>query len=255
TGHDYHLAAEKAREAKEYNRALEYIEKAHEIYSHEGNLGKVAEASASEAITYTNRGRAAQDTAQRAADFQKAKESAIRSVEEAEKTGNPEDSTLPLFTAAKTLQQLGEMEQAVEFYKKAVELPLPEDHKPSEVAIYADIKNHLATCEYSLAATSEEKATALKEAEQSVEELMQSGIDKLSEAQRYNYNVWLSGAYMRIADVLYSDDPEKAMSFLKQADEIIESDERLIARKDQIAQLRNTLRQRQQDMYKKDSLL
>jgi hypothetical protein len=48
------------------------------------------------------------------------------------------------------------------------------------------------------------------------------------------FNVWVSGAYLRLAKLLKSDHREESQLFLKQAKEIIDSDDRIVIRKQQL---------------------
>ncbi len=48
------------------------------------------------------------------------------------------------------------------------------------------------------------------------------------------FNVWVSGAYLRLAKLLKTDNLEESKSFLNQAKEIIDSDNRLVIRKQQL---------------------
>jgi tetratricopeptide (TPR) repeat protein len=64
------------------------------------------------------------------------------------------------------------------------------------------------------------------------------GIQKIqthsSQIDSFLFNVWISGAYLRLAKLLKSDQREESQSFLNQAKKIIESDERLVIRKQQL---------------------
>ncbi len=53
-------------------------------------------------------------------------------------------------------------------------------------------------------------------------------------------HVWESGCYMRLAELLREDKPSQAKMYLKKAQEIAKSDEKLIIRRRQIAKLAKT---------------
>ncbi len=62
------------------------------------------------------------------------------------------------------------------------------------------------------------------------------GVIQLNSDHRDDFliNVWLSGAYLRLAKLLKSDSPQESAKYLEQAREIIENDERLVIRKKQL---------------------
>lgn len=57
----------------------------------------------------------------------------------------------------------------------------------------------------------------------------------------FRKNVWLSGAYLRIVTMLLKDDPKKAKEYFQKAEEIINSDKRLVLRKGQLEKLKRAL--------------
>lgn len=58
--------------------------------------------------------------------------------------------------------------------------------------------------------------------------------DHASEIDSFRFNVWISGAYLRLAKVLKSDNAAKSEFYLNQAKTIIDSDNRLVIRKQQL---------------------
>jgi tetratricopeptide (TPR) repeat protein len=58
--------------------------------------------------------------------------------------------------------------------------------------------------------------------------------ERSSQIDSFLFNVWVSGAYLRLAKLLKTDNLEESQSFLNQAKEIIESDPRLVIRKQQL---------------------
>lgn len=58
--------------------------------------------------------------------------------------------------------------------------------------------------------------------------------EKSSQIDSFVFNVWVSGAYLRLAKRLKPDHAEASQSFLNQAKKIIDSDERLVIRKQQL---------------------
>lgn len=58
--------------------------------------------------------------------------------------------------------------------------------------------------------------------------------EKPGEIDSFLLNVWLSGAYLRLAKVLKKSDPEESLLLFEKAKEIIDKDSRLIIRKRQL---------------------
>lgn len=64
------------------------------------------------------------------------------------------------------------------------------------------------------------------------------GIERIqrhaSEIDSFLYNVWVSGAYLRLAKLLKNDNPQESQVYLEKAKKIIEPDPRLVIRKQQL---------------------
>ena len=149
-----------------------------------------------------------------------------------EESGQNEAKALPYFNLGKISEDAGDLELAVESFRKAVQLM--EDFPPerhNRKSVLADFKNHLATAEYQTG-----DKTALEKAEESIKDLETS-----NDASDYEKHVWLSGAHMRIAKMLQDDDKEKAQGHLKKAREIIDADPELIIRQEQWEKLNSQL--------------
>jgi len=58
--------------------------------------------------------------------------------------------------------------------------------------------------------------------------------ERSSQIDSFLFNVWVSGAYLRAAKLLKTNNSEESQSFLNQAKEIIDSDNRLVIRKQQL---------------------
>ena len=152
-----------------------------------------------------------------------AKHEMMASVEMAEISGNKQALALPYFNLAKVQEDLEQLKDAKASYQKAVENqtnnPAAQHDRP---AVLSDMKAHLATCEYRL-----RDKSALERALQAVFEL------ENSDEVKYNKDVWLSGAHMRIAQMLKENDPQKAKEHLQKAKEIIDANPDLKLRKAQ----------------------
>jgi tetratricopeptide (TPR) repeat protein len=58
--------------------------------------------------------------------------------------------------------------------------------------------------------------------------------EKSSQIDSFIFNVWVSGAYLRLAKLLKPDNLEESQIFLSKAKKIIDSDDRLVIRKQQL---------------------
>lgn len=105
-------------------------------------------------------------------------------------------------------------------FKKAVEL------YPREDAEKGDWIAHLGDAMYRNGKKEEGKRTLLQ------------GISLIKERSPgldpFLFNVWVCGAYLRMAKLLKTDHPEESQFFLNQAKAIIDSDARLVIRKQQL---------------------
>lgn len=218
-GRQLHGQAEQAREEGNFLKALQLTDEAMVAYQEAGDELGFAEIQASRFLTLRHL-------------FEKtdskhylvlARHAAMASVEIAETSGNKEALAIPLFNLAKAQESLGQLDEAIESYRKAVDNivnnPPATHNRPS---VIADFKVHLTTAEYKNG-----DKTALERAISAL-----SDLEKADE-ESYNKNVWLSGGHMRIAEILREDNPEEAKKHLQKAKEIIDADPRLELRKNQ----------------------
>lgn len=225
-GRKIHALAEQAREKGDFLEALKLIDEAMISYQENGDKPGFAEIQSSRFLTFRHL-------------FEKtgdknylilAKYSTMASVQLAETSGQKEALALPFFNLAKAQETLGELQEAVASYQKAVDNiinnPPTEHNRPG---VLADFKGHLYTCQYKNG-----DRDALVKAEQALADLEQS-----SEPE-YNKQVWISGAHMKIADILRTDNPQKAKDHLQKAKEIIDANPDLKLRKEQWEKLIQT---------------
>lgn len=106
-----------------------------------------------------------------------------------------------------------EFSQAIELY-------------PSENAEKGDWRAHLGDAMYRNGKKEEGKKTIL--------EGVKIIKERSSQIDSFLFNVWVSGAYLRLAKLLRIDDPAESQLFFNQAREIIDSDNRLVIRKQQL---------------------
>jgi tetratricopeptide (TPR) repeat protein len=222
-----HSQGLQARESGDFEKALELVAAARVEYAKEGNWAKFAETLAGDFLTY----RHLFDKTARKEYLVLAKYAAKASVELAEMSGDKTALAIPLFNLAKAEETLGELSAAVDSYHGAVEAleknPPASHNRP---AVLADFKIHMTTCEYMAGDKSAYDRTLA-----AAEQLEQA------EEMDYNKHVWLSGAHMRMASMLKSDDPTKSREHLEKARQIIESNDRLTLRKKQLEKLEKEL--------------
>lgn len=236
-GRRIHGLAAQARERGEHLESLKLNEEALLAYQKDGDILGFAEALSDRVIVLNH---LFEETNDRVFIIL-AKNTARASVEIAEYSGDKTAIAIPYFNLAKVQTTMEEYKEALESYKKAVENII--NNPPSSnnrASIVADFKAHTETAAYKAGDKS-----ALERAEMAIAELEQVPVisdedylakDKLlafNEEVSYNKNVWLSGAHMRIAEMLKKDNPSKAKEHLQKAKEIIDSDERLKIRKSQ----------------------
>lgn len=220
TGRDLHNQAEIKRESGDFLKALELTDQATVAYQEEGDLLGLAEIQASRFITLKHLFQKTQEKS----FLILAKHAALSSVEIAKESKDPKALAIPYLNLGEAFAQLEEWEKAVEAYKESIEHfeknPPPFNDRP---AVLLNIKSHLTQAEYKAGDKS-----SLQRAEAVAEELRNT-----EEISSYNKNVWLSGAHGRIAEMVYKEDKEKALEHLRKAKEIIDSDERLVLRREQ----------------------
>jgi tetratricopeptide (TPR) repeat protein len=161
-----------------------------------------------------------------------AKHIAEAGVEIAENTGDPSQTILPIFNLGEVCADAGDLKGAIEAYRKAVDR-IQSNVSPlhNRTSVLANMKVHLYTTEY----TNGDKS-ALERAEEAL-----SDLEKSNDASDYEKHVWISGAHMRIAKMLITDNQPKAREHLLKAKEIIDSDPELVIRKEQWEKLAKEL--------------
>ncbi len=219
-GRKLHSLAEQAREQGNFLKALELTDQAIIAYQKDNDSLGFAEVQASRFLTFRHLHEQTEDEK----FLILAKYAAEASVELAEKSGDSKALALPYFNLAKAQENLGEIPSAVGNYQKAVQNMIanpPEEHG-QRPAIIADMIIHQSTAEYK---------NGDKEA---LEKTLAALVDlEGSSEPKYNKDVWLSGAHMRIAEMLKDDDLTKAKEHLQKAKEIIDSNSDLKLRKTQ----------------------
>ncbi len=228
-GRILHGNAAKAREKEQFTESLTFNDDALFAYDKENDDLGFSEGLACRSITLRVYG--SLHKSKRILTL--AKYEMLASVDLARQSGIKESLGIPLYNLAELQEDLGEFDEAVKSYKEAVENMEnnpPETHKRNSVL--ADMKVHLATCEYKAG-----DKTALERAEKALEELKASD----DAPNKYSKDVWVAGGYMRIANIIKNDDQNKAREYLEKAKKIIETNPDLTLRKKQWEQLSTSI--------------
>lgn len=214
-GHQLHKQAEHTREAGDFEKSVQLAQRAIETYEKDGDWLGASDACGSLSLSFRHMEK-----------LDEAEEAAVKGIEIAEDHNLEGDRARPYFNLAKVQEQKGKINEAVESYRKSIKIFQEENpslHNRS--GVLADMKIHLATCEYKAGDKS-----AYISALSAMDELADSDEETVS---KYNYDVWMSGAQMKIAEMLKSDDLEKAKKHLDEAKEIIDANPELKIRKEQ----------------------
>ena len=215
-----HAQAEHAREAGNFWDALKFVDEALLSYQKESDKSGFAEVLDSKVLIFRH---LFEKTADR--NFLiLAKHLAEASVEIAEKSRDKTALAVPYFNLGKVYDQMGNFKAALDNYQKALtNLSSNPPENYNRPAILADFKIHLGLVE-------------LKTGDQTALARILSAVSGLEESDEDSYNkrVWLSGAYLHLAEILRKDSPEESEEFLQKAKEIIDNDPELKLRKDQL---------------------
>jgi len=216
--------AETSREQGNPLEALKYTDEALLAYQTAGNRLGMAEVLSSRSITFRHLWQKTEDRSY----LMIAKANQTSAVAIARESDDAKALAIPLFQLANVQEALGELPEAVASYQEAltniVNNP-PETH--NRPAVVADFKVHLATCEYKAG-----DKTALSRAETALFEL-----EEAEEPDTYAKDVWVAGGYMRLAEILKTDDTEKARTYLEKAKDVIDANPKLTIRKQQFDKL------------------
>lgn len=227
-GAGFLLDSNMQREREEYLESLISSDKAIIAFQEEGNLGKVAETYSARSITFIHLHLKTKDRLY----LVLAKSAASTAVDIARLSKNQSDLVIPLLGLGRVHSKLEEYSEASKYYQEALDHVLtnpPASHdRPSVVA---DIKIHLAASQY-------------KTGDRSAIERLKEALSDLEKADEDSYtkNVWVSGGYMRLAELLVKDNPEESKKYLAKAKEIIDSDKRLTIRLKQWTELSQKLK-------------
>lgn len=225
-GRIVHKQAELAREKGDFTEALEFTDRATVTYQRSGDLLGMAEVQSSRFLIFRHLFEQTGDPS----FMVLATHSAQSSVEIARQSGDEQATVIPLFNLGKAQEAAGNISNAVSSYEEAVrvmETNPPVEH--NRTAVLQDMKVHLAVAQYKNGDKS-----ALQRAEEATKTLEAS-----DNPDNYEKDVWTSGAYMKMGEILRTDDPERSKQYFGRAREIIDANPNLTLRK---AQLERVLR-------------
>lgn len=217
-----HIQADQLREKGEFVKALELLAQAIFAYQQEKLLSKIAECAASESLSY----RHLFDQTGALEYLILAKHAAMAGIDIANKLQDTKTQAICEYNLGKVLESLGEIDDAINHYKKAIDLGFSD-----QPAMLAEMKTRLAVAEFKNG-----DKDAMVRFEAALDELRNS-----EEKDNYSKNVWLSGAYMHMAEALLLTDNAKARALLSTAEKIIDSDLRLKLRGKQLEKLKEKL--------------
>lgn len=223
-GRALHQLAETAKENGSFIEALYYTDQASIAYQLDKDLVGLAEVQSSRQSTFEHLFRTTGDVVYLVLE----KHAAQSAVEIAEMSGVNEGLAIPYHNLGKYFFVIKDYKKASEWFSKAVEnLEKYPQKRHGRPAVIADIKGHLYVSQYFAG-----DKTALKKVLEVLEDL------KKADEDSYNKNVWISGAHLRIAEMLIKDDPKLAKNHLAEAEKVIGSDKRLALREGQLKKLK-----------------
>jgi tetratricopeptide (TPR) repeat protein len=216
---ELHKKADQAREEEKYDDALAFIKRAIDNYEEEKNYEGLSRAFQSRVLIYKHLfllfGH--QEYINLAAG------DAGRSLKIAE-----EHNLTNVFGSG--YFRLGEIAMLSQDYKKAIrDYGHALDLYVGTMVEKGDYRYHLGEALYKDGEKENGKEIIL----QGLKEIQ----DNAPEVDSFLAHVWESGCYMRLADLLRMDEPEKAKEYLKKAKLISDSDEQLVIRRRQIKEL------------------
>jgi tetratricopeptide (TPR) repeat protein len=198
-GRDIHAKVENLRESGNFWESIKLAQDAVRTYYSEKDYSGLVDIQGSISLAY---GHLYQKTKDKIFLIY-AQGSAELGVKIAKEAGLNTILARPIFNLAKVEEDLGDYAKAAKFYQEAVEIfkkyPQKEHNRPG---VLADMKIHMETCKYKAG-----DKGALQRSLEAIDELENSDEKEIS---KYNFDVWLSGGHMRIAQMLKDADPQTA---------------------------------------------
>ena len=216
---EFHRKSEDAREKDNHQEALDLIAQAILGYETKADFKGLSKAYQSRVLIYKHLFLLTKD--KKYLDL--AKKDALRSLEIARVHELSEVLGSCYFRIGEIDMLAEDFESAIRTYEKSL------GNYSGSNAEKGDYRYHLGEAVYKKG----DKSRGKKLMFQGLSEIQQNR----SEVDAFLVHVWESGAYMRLAECLYEDEPEETKKYLKKAKDIIDSDEKLVIRKRQWEEL------------------
>lgn len=216
-----HGKAELAREKGDFLLSLQTLDEAILAYQKEKDYLGLSEALTSCFLTYKHLFFKSKDTSYQIL----AKYSIKAAAEISEKYADEPACSLPYYNLAQFYDEFDRnYPLAIDYYKKAIEIMTnnpPEDHKSQLPGLISTMEVHLHAAEYKNGDKS------------SLERLLKANEKISNHYNKYEKDVWMSGGYMKLAEMLREDDKTKSKVYMQKAKEIIDANKDLTIRKRQ----------------------
>jgi len=229
TARKLHSHEEQEREKGNFVEALKLAAEAKVAYLEVGAKDKFAEVLASESLIF----RHLFDRTGKREYLISAKMAVQTSVELAKELGDETAMAIPVFNLAKIFELMGDNANAIKSYREAVEwlakAPPAAHNRP---AVVNDFSLHLAVAE-------------LRGGDQTARERALKAINLLETDQveiPFTRDVWASGGYMKLAEIVNATNKAEAMEYLDKAKKIIDVNPELVLRKEQWQKLAEKLK-------------
>ena len=218
SGEQLLLQGQQLREAGKTLEAIDYLNKAMQTFVIEHNYARFAHALLDRGICWQHLYQLNENNIAFAILYKKDAEAmldllTIKNIDE-ELDG-------AYFMNAKAAMVFGEYQMAVEFFNKAIE-----KLSPKKNAQRGDWQTNLGNALY----FSGQKEQGLQ--------TMLNGIEQIkkyaNEVDEYTLKIWLSGAYLRLAEVSQQYNPDQSKNYLEMAQNLIGNDPKFVVRKKQI---------------------
>lgn len=226
-GRSLHSLAEKAREEGKFLEALQFTDQASLAYQKDADMLGLAEVQSSRQNIFKHLFRSTGDETFLILE----KHSAQSAVDIAQKSGVAQALAIPLFNLGKYYLEVKDYVEAIECFEKAIaNLKANPQNPHSRPAVIADIGGHLCFAQHFSG-----DEVALSKAMKLLAEL--EGLDE----EPYSKAVWITGAHLRIAQMTVKKDPKLARKHLEFARKIINVDDSLVLRAEQLRVLEESL--------------
>jgi tetratricopeptide (TPR) repeat protein len=228
---EYLNNSQEARERGHFADAFHYSDRAFFAFQKDDDYAKVSEAQAAEGLIWRHLYEQENESAKKITFGIRAK-SCQRNALEILQQHNISEQYKALYELGKIHQTLGEDDDAIQNYQAAIanfeQFP---DQYPYPESVMSEMKTRLYALEFKRG-----DQQAFSKYEMAVEELKQA-----ENPDEYTKKVWVSGAFMHMAEALMGQDNARAKEFINEAKGTIGTDEKYILRRGQIEALESRI--------------